>query len=359
MMARRFIQQTSESRYLSTSSAVSSVEGSLKSALTSCGGVSSYSSDSLFHHLSSASGESEDSHPSQAGAGRYTDHYDAEIDCDERKMSSPNDPLVIKLAAYEARGWITKGDYVYYRKMLKNKDHRRRVQGVLAEIAEKKKETASNKVAHPSIVYKGSTESAETTFSVPNRSHHLSWEDQSRSSVEAGNKENSKRRTTSAPVVAPILKHPPRPVPENPRPRTTTMKGPVAKPRAITKNQPPMITNAVLLEPSNFWRGNAPLNEHDLRKLFVEMCFFARLGFVQPPCCLKCTYSQAVVKGDKKKSCRNWVVWRKNASTQLHPNKLDGNIVMLQCHAANLLLQGKRVEGCAWDARSRQLVYMQ
>ena len=288
-------------------------------------------------------------------------------------MSSPNDPLVIKLAAYEARGWITKGDYVYYRKMLKSKDHRRRVQSVLAEIAAKQKGATSKAAAYPSTGYKGSTASSATTSSsVASRNyHHVSWEDQSKSSPDAGDKENSKYRPLSAPVVAPLapkmapaLKHPPRPVPENPRPRTTTtLKGPVAaKPlAATTKNPPPpMIANAVLLEPSDLWRGNAPLNEHDLRKLFVEMCFFARLGFVQPPCCLKCTYSQAVAnESKKKKTCGNWVVWRKNASVQLHPNKLDGNIVMLQCHAVNSLLQGKQVEGRAWDAAQRKLVHMQ
>eukprot|EP00535_Pseudo-nitzschia_heimii_P003296 CAMPEP_0197180532 /NCGR_PEP_ID=MMETSP1423-20130617/5110_1 /TAXON_ID=476441 /ORGANISM="Pseudo-nitzschia heimii, Strain UNC1101" /LENGTH=229 /DNA_ID=CAMNT_0042630621 /DNA_START=105 /DNA_END=790 /DNA_ORIENTATION=+ len=35
------------------------------------------------------------------------------------------------------------------------------------------------------------------------------------------------------------------------------------------------------------------LSEGTRSELFVETCFFARLGFVQPPCCMSCTYKEA------------------------------------------------------------------
>jgi hypothetical protein len=118
-----------------------------------------------------------------------------------------------------------------------------------------------------------------------------------------------------------------------------------------------------ILEPEDLWNGDVDFDEQQLQELFVEMCFFARLGYAQPPCCLRCAYKET--KGqDRAKdrsgppghpACRRWVVWRKNADTLLHPNKLDGNILIMRCNVAQKLLAGKVVGGRRWNAEQRRV----
>lgn len=110
----------------------------------------------------------------------------------------------------------------------------------------------------------------------------------------------------------------------------------------------------VILEPHDLWSGSICFNEQQLQELFIEMCFFARLGYVQPPCCLKCTYKQTMLQNAnggnvEQESCSRWVVWRKDAETLLHPNLIDGNIIIVQCNVAGKLLKGLTVEGRRWD----------
>lgn len=95
-------------------------------------------------------------------------------------------------------------------------------------------------------------------------------------------------------------------------------------------------------------------NENQLQELFVEMCFFARLGFVQPPRCLPCTYRESL-HHQSCESCDRWVVWRKDATTLLHPHRLEGNLVIVQCQAAKKLLQGQVVEGRRWNPTTKAL----
>ncbi|GAX11401.1 hypothetical protein FisN_22Lh074 [Fistulifera solaris] len=118
-----------------------------------------------------------------------------------------------------------------------------------------------------------------------------------------------------------------------------------------------------ILEPEDLWNGAVDFDEQQLQELFVEMCFFARLGYAQPPCCLKCAYKET--KGQDRANdrsgppghptCRRWVVWRKNADTLLHPNKLDGNILIMRCNVAQKLLAGKIVGGRRWNAEQRKV----
>ena len=98
------------------------------------------------------------------------------------------------------------------------------------------------------------------------------------------------------------------------------------------------------------------VGEEKKEELFVEMCFFARLGYVQPPCCLRCTYREALKDGNAQTECPRWVIWRKDTTQLLHPNQLEGNLLMVQCRAARRLLSGKRVDGYVWSA-DRQEVY--
>jgi len=111
----------------------------------------------------------------------------------------------------------------------------------------------------------------------------------------------------------------------------------------------------LIIKPADLWTGMGRLTEQQIQELFVEMCFFARLGFVQPPCCLQCTYRESMNK-KAARFCQRWVVWRKDASTVLHPNKLDGNILIVQCHVARSLMNGNSVEGFKWDITKKQVV---
>ena len=99
------------------------------------------------------------------------------------------------------------------------------------------------------------------------------------------------------------------------------------------------------------------LSETEIQELFLEMCFYARLGFVQPPCCLMCTYQETMESAVPNKKCPRWVIWRKNAETALHPSKLDGNLLITRCHVAQSLLQGNSVEGHAWDAQNKAVTH--
>jgi hypothetical protein len=115
-------------------------------------------------------------------------------------------------------------------------------------------------------------------------------------------------------------------------------------------------SSALILEPADVWKGAAEFDEKQLQELFVEMCFFARLGFVQPPCCLQCTYRESIPKKAPKTDCKRWVVWRKDAEKLLHPSRLDGNILIIQCHVARSLLAGESVDGREWDTEQKQVV---
>mmetsp|Transcript_4788 Transcript_4788/g.7981 ORF Transcript_4788/g.7981 Transcript_4788/m.7981 type:complete len:135 (-) Transcript_4788:67-471(-) len=103
--------------------------------------------------------------------------------------------------------------------------------------------------------------------------------------------------------------------------------------------------------------------------LFVTMCFFARLGFVQPPCCLKCAYRSAKCgdtknngnsknsKLDSSSSCNEIVAWRRDAGIALHPDKLEGNIVFVTCDTAKSLVNGDAYPSIRWDTRNKRLLH--
>ena len=117
------------------------------------------------------------------------------------------------------------------------------------------------------------------------------------------------------------------------------------------------------------------LSHEDIENLFVEMCFYARLAFIQPPFCLRCAYMYAGLGGngcdhkgnysssvgqdvDQKRTCNNLVVWRINANTNnlLHPDKLEGNILLITCSTAQALLAGEIAQEMKWDRKAKSLV---
>ena len=110
-----------------------------------------------------------------------------------------------------------------------------------------------------------------------------------------------------------------------------------------------------IVEPKDLCK-TSDLSHAEIEELFVEMCFFARLGFVQPPCCLKCTYRESMKDAIPNTMCKKWVVWRKSANFLLHPKQMDGNIVVVQCHTARKLLSGETVDGYVWDKTKKLLV---
>ena len=99
------------------------------------------------------------------------------------------------------------------------------------------------------------------------------------------------------------------------------------------------------------------LSKESIQDLFVETCFYARLGFVQPPCCLQCTYMESQKDATPDPDCNRWVVWRRDARHVLHPETLEENTIFVQCHAARDLLAGKVVDGHKWEGSKKVLLF--
>jgi hypothetical protein len=100
------------------------------------------------------------------------------------------------------------------------------------------------------------------------------------------------------------------------------------------------------------------LSEDAISELFVETCFFARLGFVQPPCCLSCTYKEALKSYTPVINCQRWVIWRRDANKTFdpsHANNMRDNAIVVQCQSARKLIAGKMVDGFQWDKRGKIL----
>ena len=111
--------------------------------------------------------------------------------------------------------------------------------------------------------------------------------------------------------------------------------------------------NASIVHPQEL---SKELCGNEIADLFVATCFFGRLGLVQPPCCLECTYSESMKEANRNRKCGRWVVWRKNAKQVLHPNGLASNAVAVRCCAARKLLEGQVVENYKWDKVNKVLL---
>ena len=97
-------------------------------------------------------------------------------------------------------------------------------------------------------------------------------------------------------------------------------------------------------------------DEDFVESLFVEMCFFARLGFLQPPMCLRCLYMESIEGMEEDSDCKHFCVWRRNANEALNPTSLAGNLCLVECHAARRLIEGNEVQQHYWDHIKRRLV---
>mmetsp|Transcript_795 Transcript_795/g.850 ORF Transcript_795/g.850 Transcript_795/m.850 type:complete len:362 (-) Transcript_795:71-1156(-) len=100
------------------------------------------------------------------------------------------------------------------------------------------------------------------------------------------------------------------------------------------------------------------VTETEISELFVETCFFARLGFVQPPCCLSCTYQEAMHSKTPLLHCQRWVIWRKDATQIFDPThaKMRDNAIVVRCQSARKLISGRMIEGYQWDTQEKKLV---
>jgi hypothetical protein len=135
-------------------------------------------------------------------------------------------------------------------------------------------------------------------------------------------------------------------IPENQQETNQNRNFVSQKNRTVIHQQSPLIVNV---------ESSAPVNDDQLQELFVEMCFFARLGYVQPPCCLRCTYREALMDKNENSNCSRWVIWRKDTSKLLHPHEMKDNLLMVQCRAARRLLGGQIVNGCKWSANRQEI----
>eukprot|EP00536_Pseudo-nitzschia_multiseries_P003672 jgi/Psemu1/186368/e_gw1.57.72.1 len=134
----------------------------------------------------------------------------------------------------------------------------------------------------------------------------------------------------------------------------TTSKMPLA---TATNRAVNGATAPTIVSPKNL---SNVLSEDSISELFVETCFFARLGFVQPPCCMACTYKEALKGNIPDLKCQRWVVWRKNAKKIFDPSNntdMGDNAIIVQCQSARKLISGKIVEHYQWDDRAKVLRY--
>eukprot|EP00985_Skeletonema_marinoi_P021024 scaffold12664_cov93-Skeletonema_marinoi.AAC.2 len=97
--------------------------------------------------------------------------------------------------------------------------------------------------------------------------------------------------------------------------------------------------------------------------LFITMCFYARLGFIQPPSCLQCAHRKSTKKNNERNtntgptSCNNLVPWRRDANVPLHPDGLGDNLVFVTCETAKSLISGDVYPSIQWDNKNRRILH--
>jgi hypothetical protein len=117
-----------------------------------------------------------------------------------------------------------------------------------------------------------------------------------------------------------------------------------------------------------FTASRLNLNSDQVSNLFVEMCFFARLGFLQPPCCLYCSFQRCstnqktmdLIPPGEATECHRYVVWRKDAKVLLSRNTLAGNLLLIRCCDAQKLIFGEEVISLRsiwrWDNMTKAMI---
>ena len=103
------------------------------------------------------------------------------------------------------------------------------------------------------------------------------------------------------------------------------------------------------------------LSTKEMENLFIDMSFYARLGFLQAPSCLKCAYRDAHAGTDYRdaiaaKGCGRLVLWRKDTALPIHPDNMQTNSVVITCATAKAFMRGETVACVHWDKDSQTLV---
>jgi hypothetical protein len=103
------------------------------------------------------------------------------------------------------------------------------------------------------------------------------------------------------------------------------------------------------------------LGTKEMENLFIDMSFYARLGFLQAPSCLKCAYRDAHAGTDYRESiaakgCGGLLLWRKDTALPIHPDNMQSNSVVITCQTAKAFMRGESVAGVHWDKDSQKLV---
>jgi len=103
------------------------------------------------------------------------------------------------------------------------------------------------------------------------------------------------------------------------------------------------------------------LGTKELENLFIDMSFYARLGFLQAPSCLRCAYREAHAGTAWKdalasQGCGRLVMWRKDTALPIHPDNLQANAAIVPCQSAKALMRGESVGGVHWDKTTQKLV---
>lgn len=107
------------------------------------------------------------------------------------------------------------------------------------------------------------------------------------------------------------------------------------------------------------------LDRKQMENLFVEMCFFARLGFLQPPTCLRCAYRAAGASREgtainvSMKQCNRKILWRKDAKLPIHPDRMQSNSVIVACQTAQAWMDDGVVSDLRWDREAMVLSFEQ
>eukprot|EP00563_Minutocellus_polymorphus_P011278 CAMPEP_0181071458 /NCGR_PEP_ID=MMETSP1070-20121207/28051_1 /TAXON_ID=265543 /ORGANISM="Minutocellus polymorphus, Strain NH13" /LENGTH=154 /DNA_ID=CAMNT_0023152453 /DNA_START=63 /DNA_END=527 /DNA_ORIENTATION=+ len=103
------------------------------------------------------------------------------------------------------------------------------------------------------------------------------------------------------------------------------------------------------------------LSTKQMENLFIDMSFYARLGFLQAPSCLRCAYREAHAGTAWKdalasQGCGRLVMWRKDTALPIHPDNLQANAAVMTCQSAKAFMRGERVGGVHWDKNTQKLV---
>lgn len=106
------------------------------------------------------------------------------------------------------------------------------------------------------------------------------------------------------------------------------------------------------------------LDRNETERVFVEMCVFARLGFLQPPSCVRCVYN-SVLKGNLSENdvdqvpCERIIAWRKDANKKIDSENMKGTLTFVKCHDAKKWANGHAADNMRWDQVMKKLQNVQ